>query len=71
MSSATSKWANERLLICKSCPDSEITFAFGMTCGKFLQPTDKTCGCKLTWKAKLKNSKCPQNKWPKLSGDDF
>jgi len=26
----------------------------------------KTCRCKLSWKAKLKNQNCPQEKWESI-----
>jgi hypothetical protein len=54
----------ERLDICKACPQSEYTFGVGLTCGSFVRPVSGvSCGCKLTWKTALKNQQCPQDKW--------
>tara|TARA_R100000231_G_scaffold33800_1_gene29682 strand:+ start:7250 stop:7465 length:216 start_codon:yes stop_codon:yes gene_type:complete len=55
-----------RISICKKCPDVRNSLGVGLTCGIFLpygNNIPNTCGCKLSWKAKLKNQKCPQNKW--------
>tara|TARA_B100000424_G_C22729300_1_gene395567 strand:+ start:248 stop:472 length:225 start_codon:yes stop_codon:yes gene_type:complete len=57
---------NKRIEICKECPDVRNSIGIGLTCGVFLgygNPVPNTCGCKLSWKAKLKTQKCPQNKW--------
>ena len=43
----------ERMALCQACP------AFtGSTCGK--------CKCKLNWKASMRTTGCPDNKWPSL-----
>ena len=56
---------DKRINICKECPDVRNSKGIGLTCGVFLLQNyiPKTCGCKLSWKAKLKNQKCPQEKW--------
>jgi hypothetical protein len=55
----------KRIDICKNCPSVRNSKGIGLTCGVFLLPTyiPDTCGCKLSWKAKLKDSSCPQKKW--------
>ena len=62
----------ERLDICKACPQSQYTFGVGLTCGDFVRPVSGvSCGCKLTWKTALKNQECPQKKWmPILKKED-
>tara|TARA_R100000664_G_scaffold32108_1_gene46525 strand:+ start:732 stop:926 length:195 start_codon:yes stop_codon:yes gene_type:complete len=62
---ADQKTYSERIEICKSCPDVRNSKGIGLTCGIFLLKNyiPNTCGCKLSWKAKLKNQTCPQNKW--------
>tara|TARA_R100001129_G_C5257013_1_gene230008 strand:+ start:36 stop:374 length:339 start_codon:yes stop_codon:yes gene_type:complete len=52
-----------RLMICKMCPQVNKVKALGYICGKLAQPTDKTCGCILKLKTKLKGQRCPQGKW--------
>ena len=56
---------DKRINLCKECPDVRNSKGIGLTCGVFLLKNyiPKTCGCKLSWKAKLKNQKCPQEKW--------
>ena len=58
---------DKRINICKVCPDVRHSVGIGLTCGVFIgylpSKIPNTCGCKLSWKAKLKNQKCPQNKW--------
>jgi hypothetical protein len=58
---------DERIEVCKNCPQVRNSKGVGLTCGVFLLPNyvkgGKTCGCKLEWKARLKNSNCPQEKW--------
>lgn len=71
MEAATKELVASRIAICTDCPSSKFTYGVGLTCGNFLRPTEETCGCKLSWKVRLKNQKCPQNKWPKVTGDDF
>lgn len=54
-----------RINSCKKCPSARNSIGIGLTCGVFLLPNyiPKTCGCKLSWKAKLQNQSCPQKKW--------
>lgn len=52
-----------RLLTCRKCEDMQRTPLIGMTCGKFLSPTEKTCGCIIGIKAKILEFHCPQKKW--------
>ena len=61
----TEDFKQERLSTCKSCPQSKYTWGIGLTCGVFLLKNyiPETCGCKLSWKANLKNQSCPQKKW--------
>ena len=56
---------DKRINLCKQCPDVRNSKGIGLTCGGFLLPNyiPDTCGCKLSWKAKLKNQSCPQKKW--------
>jgi hypothetical protein len=57
---------DKRINICKQCPDVRHSIGIGLTCGVFIGYGNKipnTCGCKLSWKAKLKNQNCPQKKW--------
>jgi len=55
--------ASTRMVICKLCTESNDNSALGLICGKLAQPTDKTCGCILKLKTKLRNQRCPQGKW--------
>ena len=58
-----------RARICATCPELRENKLFGKTCGDFGKPTKfengdrKTCGCILYLKARMKEQKCPQNKW--------
>jgi hypothetical protein len=52
-----------RLITCKSCPSVKHTKGVGMTCGKFLSPTENTCGCIISVKARIMAFHCPQKKW--------
>ena len=65
MEGATNEVYEKRINICKSCPSVRNSKGIGLTCGVFLIPhyIPKTCGCKLSWKAKIKNENCPQEKW--------
>ena len=57
---------DRRINICKTCPDVRHSVGIGLTCGVFIGYGNKIpnkCGCKLSWKAKLKNQNCPQQKW--------
>jgi hypothetical protein len=55
----------KRIANCKGCKSVRNTIGVGLTCGVFLLPNfiPKTCGCKLSWKAKLQDHDCPQEKW--------
>ena len=55
----------QRIYICKNCPSIRNSLGIGLTCGIFLLENyiPDTCGCKLSWKAKLKEQRCPQKKW--------
>ena len=55
----------KRIEICKKCPAVRNSMGVGLTCGVFLLPDyiPDTCGCKLSWKAKLENQSCPHKKW--------
>tara|TARA_R110000751_G_scaffold12214_4_gene42118 strand:- start:2509 stop:2709 length:201 start_codon:yes stop_codon:yes gene_type:complete len=55
----------KRIEICKLCPAVRNSKGIGLTCGIFLLKNyiPETCGCKLSWKAKLKDQSCPQKKW--------
>ena len=59
------KTYEQRIKICKKCPAIRNSIGIGLTCGVFLLPDyiQDTCGCKLSWKAKLKDQICPQKKW--------
>ena len=54
-----------RIEICKKCSSVRNSIGIGLTCGVFLLPDyiPNTCGCKLSWKAKIKKEMCPQKKW--------
>jgi len=52
-----------RMMLCEMCPNSTKNSIVGLVCGKLAQPTDKTCGCILKLKTKLRNQRCPQGKW--------
>jgi hypothetical protein len=56
-----------RLKTCATCPSRITDPEVGWTCGKYLMPSkeNKTCGCMVREKAKLKGFNCPQKKWPK------
>ena len=67
MTEASEQKYEERINICKKCPQVRLSKGIGLTCGVFLLPNyvegGKTCGCKLSWKAKIENQTCPQEKW--------
>ena len=58
-----------RMMVCKMCPYSNDTALVGLVCGKLARPEhyedgkEKTCGCILKLKTKLKKQRCPQGKW--------
>jgi len=65
MEEASLKKYEQRMDICKKCPDVRNSKTIGLTCGVFLLPNyvPKTCGCKLSWKCSLERQSCPQKKW--------
>jgi hypothetical protein len=64
MENSTESFKQQRLNVCKACPQSQHTFGVGLTCGKFMTPVKNvSCGCKLTWKTALKGQECPQKRW--------
>jgi len=52
-----------RFAICMNCPFIQFNSNSGATCGKYLAPTDKTCGCVIQDKIRVASQKCPQGKW--------
>ena len=62
---ASAELYDKRINLCKQCLSVRNSKGIGLTCGVFLLTNyiPKTCGCKLSWKAKLKNQSCPQEKW--------
>lgn len=66
--------SEERLAICAKCP-LILDTAFGKVCnaslyvkGDKVSPSplpgySRGCGCRLNAKTRIKNSKCPDNKW--------
>jgi len=52
----------ERIEICLKCP-SLTEYWGGVSCGKFFEPTDTTCGCDANEKVKYLDESCPQKKW--------
>jgi hypothetical protein len=57
MSSEAVALSNERLEICKVCPESQDLYGRGWI--NFCN----LCGCMLKVKTRLKSSKCPAGKW--------
>ena len=57
MSSEATVRSNERLAICKECPESRDVYGRGWInyCN--------ICGCMLKIKTRIKKSKCPLGKW--------
>lgn len=68
---------NDRIIICKTCPLYKIDSKLGEICNSklYLNPVENKistypkhgyyngCGCRLSAKSRLKNSKCPLEKW--------
>jgi hypothetical protein len=55
---------SKRRMICFKCPSMQRNIIFGnLTCGTFLIPTKKTCGCDINEKTKIEKERCPKNKW--------
>lgn len=57
-----------RKAICAECPENKpcIGLAKFRCCGKLLDvlnPTKKTCGCRIDLKTQSKREKCPLDKW--------
>jgi len=70
MEKSKKSFKQERLEICKACPQGEYTWGVGLTCGKFVRPVEGvSCGRKLTWKTGLKNQECPQGRWKKIEDE--
>jgi hypothetical protein len=59
--------AKERMMICRTCPKSQLTKILGrknvLTCGKFLEETEETCGCILSLATKVPTKHCKSKKW--------
>ena len=60
---SSDKLKKQRLLICSGCPNRKRNKVIGATCGTFLIPTKKTCGCILKSLVTIKSVKCKSGKW--------
>jgi len=67
MENTKKEFKQERLALCKTCPQVKYTWGIGLTCGDYMRPiSGVSCGCKLTWKCALKKQECPQGVWGKV-----
>jgi hypothetical protein len=60
---ASRELRKERLAICKECEHRAKTTIVGYTCGEFMMPTKKTCGCILKSLVSIDFVKCKSKKW--------